>query len=147
MTEKNILVPLDFTDINKALVRKADEWATRTGAKLFFLHVVPDLTYRFIDPKVENVFHTNDDIITDEIREDMEKFVSDQHLTAPHEHLVLEGKPYTQIIKAQKEHAIDLIIIAAHDHTVVGRLFVGSNTDYILHHVHCPVYVYKEAAD
>ena len=146
MTEKNILVPLDFTDINKPLVRIADEWALRTGAKVFFLHVVNDLTYRFIDPDVQNVFHTNDNIIIEEVQQDMEKFVSTQNIVSPHEHLIREGKPYAEILKVQQENNIDLIIIAAHDHTAVDRLFIGSNTDYILHHVHCPVYVYKETA-
>ena len=57
--ERNILVPIDFSEINKPMVQIADEWAQRTGARLFFLHVVPDLTYRYINPDIQNVFHTN----------------------------------------------------------------------------------------
>ena len=38
----------------------------------------------------------------------------------------------------------DLIIMAAHSHTVLDRYFLGSNTDYVVHHCHCPVYVHKQ---
>ncbi|MCB1121047.1 MAG: universal stress protein [Verrucomicrobiae bacterium] len=143
MTEKNILIPIDFTEVNKPLVRMADTWAQRTGAKLYFLHVVSDLTYRFIDTSIQNVFHTNDEKIKEVIWKHMESFIAEQQVTAPHTCLIREGKAYREIVKVQKELDIDLIIIAAHDHTVVDRFFIGSNTDYVLHHVHCPVFVYK----
>ena len=144
MTEKKILVPIDFTNINKPMVSIADAWAQRTDATLIFLNVLPDLTYRFIDPDVQNVFHTNDGKIIEEVREHMEAFIAGQNVVSPHECIIREGKPSREIVNVQKEYGTDLIIIAAHDHTVVDRLFIGSNTDYILHHVHCPVYVYKE---
>ena len=34
-------------------------------------------------------------------------------------------------------------MLAGHDHTVAGRIFLGSNTDYLLHHVDVPMYVFK----
>ena len=74
----------------------------------------------------------------------MEEFLWEQKVTSPYELLIREGKPYKEILEAQKA-LLDLIIIGSHDHKEVGRLFVGSNTDHVLHHVHCPVYVYKEA--
>ena len=143
MTEKNILVPIDFTPINQPMVRMADAWAKRTGAILYFLHAVPDLTYRFIDPNVQNVFGTNDDKIIARIREHMQQFLSESGVTYPHENLVRQGKAYQEILAVQKEHAIDLIIMAAHDHTRAERLFLGSNTDYVLHHARCSVYVFR----
>ena len=36
-----------------------------------------------------------------------------------------------------------MILMAPHDHTVLERLFLGSNSDHILHHGHTPVMVYK----
>ena len=30
-------------------------------------------------------------------------------------------------------------------HSVAGRIFLGSNTDYLLHHVNIPIYVHKVA--
>lgn len=143
MTEKRILVPIDFSHINYPMVGIADAWAKRTGAALFFLHVMPDLTDRFIDPSVQNVFHTNDDKIIARVREHMEQFLTEAGVTVPHENLVREGKAYARILEVQQENDIDLIIMAAHDHSGAGRMFLGSNTDYVLHHVHCPVYVYR----
>ena len=144
MTEKRLLVPIDFSEVNKPLVKIADEWAQRTGAELNFLHVEEDYTYRFIDTSIQNVFHTNDEKIKESVRNHMESFIAEQNVSSPHKCMIREGKPYHEIVKAQKELDADMIIIAAHDHTVVDRLFVGSNTDYILHHVHCPIFVYKD---
>ncbi len=142
--EKKILIPIDFTEINKAMLRIADEWAQRTGATLYILHAVPDLSYRFIEPRVENVFHTHDGELIELLKQRIEKFVQAMNLQSPHENMVREGKPYLEILAVQQEIGADLIIIGAHDHTVVGRVFLGSNTDYILHHGHCPTYVYRE---
>lgn len=37
INEKRILVPIDFSGINKAMVDFAVDWAKRTDAKLYFL--------------------------------------------------------------------------------------------------------------
>ncbi|MDP6179228.1 MAG: universal stress protein, partial [Desulfatiglandales bacterium] len=54
------------------------------------------------------------------------------------------GKPYLKIQELQQETNAGLIMMAAHSHTLLNRLFVGSNTDYLLNHAPCPMYVYKE---
>ena len=45
--EKNIIVPIDFSDISKDVAKSADEWAQRTKGKLHFLHVsqMPEMSY------------------------------------------------------------------------------------------------------
>ena len=143
MTEQKILVPIDFSGINKPMVRLADAWAKRTGAALYFLHVVPDLTDRFVEPGVQNVFGTNDEEIVEHFRKQMQAFLSEQDVSSAHEILVRQGKPYAGIMDVQKEQGADLIIMAAHDHTRAERMFLGSNTDYVLHHVRCSVYVFR----
>ena len=53
------------------------------------------------------------------------------------------GTPYYKILDLVEREKADLVIIAAHSHTMLGRLFMGSNTDYVVHHIHCPLYVLK----
>ena len=36
-----------------------------------------------------------------------------------------------------------LIMMAAHSHTLMSRLIMGSNTDYLVHHAACPMYIYR----
>ena len=45
--EKNIIVPIDFSDISKDVALYADQWAQRTKGKLHFLYVsqMPEMSY------------------------------------------------------------------------------------------------------
>ena len=65
-------------------------------------------------------------------------------ITVPEKRLVLFGNSsYSRILEYQKEVQAGLLMLAGHDHTVAGRLFLGGNTDYLLHHIDVPMYVYK----
>ena len=54
------------------------------------------------------------------------------------------GTPGFEILDLVEREKADLVIMAAHSHTMLGRLFMGSNTDYVVHHIHCPLYVFKK---
>ena len=64
-------------------------------------------------------------------------------MKSKYEVLFRVGKPYPKILEMEEELNPLMILMAAHDHTVLERLFLGSNTDHILHHGHTPVMVYK----
>ena len=51
---------------------------------------------------------------------------------------------YLRLLEYQQDINAMLIMIAGHDHSVAGRIFLESNTDYLLHHVNIPIYVHKE---
>ena len=36
------------------------------------------------------------------------------------------------------------LLMAAHSHTLAGRLLLGSNTDHLLHNGHCSMYIFKD---
>ena len=36
-----------------------------------------------------------------------------------------------------------MLMLAGHDHTIAGRIYLGSNTDYLLHNVEVLMYVYE----
>ena len=38
---KQILVPLDFSEVSKQVVKIADEWGQRSNAQLYFFHTTP----------------------------------------------------------------------------------------------------------
>ena len=40
----------------------------------------------------------------------------------------------------------DLVIMSTRSHTMLGRLLLGSNTDYVMYHVHCPIYIFKKTS-
>ncbi len=57
--------------------------------------------------------------------------------------LIEEGQPAQVILSAAREHAVDLIIMGAHRHTVIGDAMLGSTTDKVLHSAAQPVLVVR----
>ena len=54
-----------------------------------------------------------------------------------------EGQPAQVILAAAKELAVDLIIMGAHRHTVIGDAMLGSTTHKVLHSAAQPVLVVR----
>ena len=76
--------------------------------------------------------------------EAMDNFLAPMKITVPEKRLVLFGNSsYSRIKEYQKEVQADLLMLAGHDHTIAERLFLGSNTDYLLHNIDVKMYVFK----
>jgi universal stress protein A len=138
--ERNILVPVDYSEVSKEMTQFADEWAQRTQAKLHILHASPIPNVEYYPGRLER---TSD---RDDAREliQLSEFVKDLELKSPHDVMHLHGTPYLKILDAVESVQADLVIMAAHSHTLMGRIFLGSNTDYVVHHSHVPMYVYRK---
>ena len=52
---------------------------------------------------------------------------------------VLVGKPADLIISSAHKHGADLIVLATHGHTGVGKWAFGSVSDKVVHYAHAPV--------
>jgi len=57
--------------------------------------------------------------------------------------LVEEGQPAQIVLKNAKEYAVDLIIMGAHRHTMIGDAILGSTTHKVLHSAAQPVLVVR----
>ena len=175
-----IIVPLDYTEVNKPVVKYADTWAQRTGAELYFIHVEPELEYvksayatgtraypqayarsmmEYAGGAVAMDIRTSlgaDDLSIEEslqrkkeeelmvAQRTLEEYVAALDVKSKHQMIFQTGKPYLAMRDLQQKTLAGLVMMAAHSHTLLNRLFVGSNTDYLLHHLNCPMYVYKE---
>ncbi len=53
--------------------------------------------------------------------------------------LVAEGEPATVITEAAEARAADLIVIATHGRHGLARMILGSTTERVIQHAHCPV--------
>ena len=54
------------------------------------------------------------------------------------------GNPYQTILDAEQEFVPEMIVMASHAHTMLGRVFLGSNTDHVLHEGQMTMFVYKK---
>ena len=134
--EKRILVPITPSNVSNKVIRKADQWGQRTGANLRFLHV------RSIIRPVDVNFSYGA-ISIEEDSGELDKYLNTLDIKSAYSVAVRTGVIYTQIIEEEKRFKADLIIMAAHSHTAFARFFLGSNTDYTIHHSTCPVFVFK----
>jgi len=57
---------------------------------------------------------------------------------------ILDGSPGRTIIQYAEEHGIDLIAIGSHNRTAVDRFFLGSVSNYVLHHAKALVLIARE---
>jgi universal stress protein A len=61
--------------------------------------------------------------------------------------LVWEGDPGDAIVAAADSEKADLIVIGSHGRSGVSRFFIGSVSDYVVRHAHCPVMVVRGNPD
>jgi len=57
--------------------------------------------------------------------------------------LVWEGEPGEAIVAAAESEKADLIVVASHGGSGVSRFLIGSVSDYVVRHAHCPVMVVR----
>lgn len=57
--------------------------------------------------------------------------------------LTWEGDAGESIVEASAAESADLIVVGTHERGTVGRLFLGSVSDYVVRHARCPVMVVR----
>jgi nucleotide-binding universal stress UspA family protein len=57
--------------------------------------------------------------------------------------LVWEGEPGEAIVAAATAESADLIVVGSHGRSGVSRFFIGSVSDFVVRHAHCPVMVVR----
>lgn len=151
---QKILVPIDYTPINKTIVKMADTRAQATGAELLLVRVdsYPESHEYFglgvnVSPQLVREMEAAHEVESEEClaknAAQLEHFVDNCKITSPHRHFSMHGKPYEKIMEVIRTEGAELIMMAAHSHTLLDRVINGSTTDYLLHHAPCPLYVFK----
>ena len=61
--------------------------------------------------------------------------------------LVWEGEPGDAIVAAADSESADVIVVGSHGRSGVSRFLIGSVSDYVVRHAHCPVMVVRGRVD
>ena len=59
------------------------------------------------------------------------------------ESLLLEGRPFEQIVQVAQDEKVDLIVLGSHGRSGLARLLMGSVVERVIGTVKCPVLVTK----
>jgi nucleotide-binding universal stress UspA family protein len=136
---KNILVPVDFSDISTRALKVALDLAGSLAAKVTVLHAV---SMSAVSLPVDGMPVYNDKMIEeglDEAREKLENYLREHIGAAQLTQAVVFGEPTSEVNIYAVENAVDMIIMGTHGRTGLLHLLLGSVAESVLRHASVPV--------
>jgi len=138
---KTILHPTDFSEPSKYALEYAAACAREFGAKLYFLHVVPDVP---VPGYWEAAAVPTTVAMMEEVawgaRKALEKLLPPEvRGTIVVECLVRQGVAFVEIIRCAVEIKADLIVCGTHGRTVLQHAIIGSVAENVVRKSPCPV--------
>lgn len=128
-----ILVTLDGTPTDRAIIEHIKQLAKLAGSRLVLLHVADGWAARTYGP----------DAVSREITEDTAYLakVRDEFLTAGiHADAELAyGEPSKEIIKWVQQKGCDLVAMSTHGHRFLADMFLGTTATRVQHNISAPV--------
>ena len=146
MEIRTILLPTDFSECGNYALSYAASLARTFGATIICINV--------IEPIVPTVGYSGmtgplpiADIaeqLEDSAERELPKLAECEECAGlAVEELVVHGDAASEIVRVAKERQVDLIVIASHGRTGLGRIIFGSTAESVVRHASCPVLVVK----
>jgi nucleotide-binding universal stress UspA family protein len=124
---ENILLATDASSASAAAERQAIELAARLDARLLVLSVVSGA------PSAREARQLAVESIVQRARAQ----------GAAARGMTWDGEAGEAIVDVAQSESVDLIVVGTHERGAVGRLFLGSVSDYVVRHALCPVMVVR----
>ena len=141
MEYKHIICPIDGSEISDAALKHAAYLSKASGAQLTVLHVV-EKWYRAAGmvTNSEEWSTIHEDWLS-KGRELLETTASRLRDEGLHniETVLREGDASHEIVAISVEHRADLIVMATHRYSPMGKLFMGSVIDRVTKKSPCPI--------
>jgi nucleotide-binding universal stress UspA family protein len=134
-----ILIALDHSTADAALLPSVKKLARLTGAQILLLHVSTGWVARW-----QRDLNLTD---SDEIKEDrayleqVEKQLRDEGFTVTGRHST--GEPADEILRIGREEHCDLIAMTTHGHRLLSDLIHGTTITKVRHETDIPVFLVK----
>jgi nucleotide-binding universal stress UspA family protein len=132
-----ILVTLDGTPTDRAMIEHIKQLATLAHSRLVLLHVADGWAARTYGP----------DAVSPEIVEDtayLEKVLAEfKAMGIPAQAELAYGEPVKEIIKWVEQKGCDLVAMSTHGHRFLADLFLGTTASRVQHSIRVPVLLLK----
>jgi len=130
---ETILVTLDGTPTDQAIIEHVKQLAQLAHSRLVLLHVADGWAARTYGP----------DAVSPEISEDsayLEKVRAEfQAKGIPAQAELAYGEPAREIIRWVREKGCDLVAMSTHGHRFLADLFLGNTASQVQHSISVPV--------
>lgn len=143
---RRIVCATDLGEGARTTVGTAISLAQENLARLVLLHVVEDVR----DPQSLDLYRPVPEqtafrhALVERARRQLSEISGPPPTFCDLEARVETGKAWEEVVRVAEEEDADLIVLGAHAHGAIGRLFIGSPADQIVRHAPCPVLVAHE---
>jgi len=130
---KTILVTLDGTTTDQAILQHVKELAKLAHSRVVFLHVADGWAARTYGPDAVSPEITEDTAYLKKVRAEFQScgINADAELAY--------GDPVSEIVKWVKQKGCDLVAMSTHGHRFVADIFLGTTASRVQHSVSVPV--------
>ena len=130
---KTILVTLDGTATDRAIIQHVKELAKLAQARVVLLHVADGWAARTYGPDAVSPEITQDTSYLKTIRGEFQAagIITDAELAY--------GDPATEIVKWVKQKGCDLVAMSTHGHRLFADIFLGTTASRVQHSISVPV--------
>jgi nucleotide-binding universal stress UspA family protein len=141
-SHKRVLVALDGSTDSEAVLRFLMEIAGPLDMTVMLLHVLEPITPQAVEGAM-----IVDDIETRQ--RDAEEYLAPISAALRSQGVdaswaIRRGRPADEILAAAQDNGADLIAMATHGRTGLGRLLFGSVAEAVLRHARVPVFMMRE---
>jgi nucleotide-binding universal stress UspA family protein len=130
---KTILVTLDGTPTDRAIIEHIKLLAKLAGSRVVLLHVAEGWAARTYGPDAVSQEITQDKAYLQSVREEL------QSRDIPVDTEMAYGDPAREITKWVEQKHCDLVAMSTHGHRFLADLFLGTTASRVQHNVRVPV--------
>jgi len=146
MNIRSILLPTDFSECGNYALSYAASLARTFKASIICLNVIEPIvpTVGYSGMTEPTPIADIAEQLEDSAERELPKLAEcDECAGLNVEEMVAHGEAASEIVRVAKERAVDLIVIASHGRTGLGRILFGSTAEAVVRHAACPVLVVK----
>ena len=136
---RKILVTLENSRTDEAILRHIEELAERLGSAVLLVHVADGWVARHLDRL--NLAESEEMRVDRAYLETVRQRLAAKGIAA--DTLLLRGEPADEIVKVADQGGIDLIAMSTHGHRFLADLLYGSTARKVRHTVDVPVLLLK----
>lgn len=145
-TFKKIFVAIDFSTTADEALRQAHHRALSSHAKLAVCHIIPnELRTNILLPHITRIAALKFPLETAVAARAVTERVAE--ITGRTEEgfdlIVDDGNPQATILSHAEKWKADLVVMGSHGQTSAAEILLGSVTNSVLRHAHCPVLIVR----
>jgi nucleotide-binding universal stress UspA family protein len=128
-----ILVTLDGTPTDRAIIEHVKQLAKLAQSRLVLLHVADGWAARTYGPDAVSPEISEDTAYLERVRAEF------QTMGIPTEAELAYGEPANEIIQWVRQKGCDLVAMSTHGHRFLADLFLGTTASQVQHSIRVPV--------